>query len=208
MFSESFVESTGISIDGIRGARILDDELFASISDTVTPQGMIGVFPFPKIASSPDTVPLILVADGIQDPGNLGTLIRSAAAAGATRVVVLSGTADPWSPKVVRAAAAAHFLVSIEAIPSLGLAQVVPAGALVVGTDAAGTIAYDRVDLTGPSVLIVGAEGRGMSEPSRSIVDKIVSIPLRDEVESLNAAVAGSIMLFEASRQRRASAQI
>ena len=78
-FSESFVESAGISIDGVQSARIFDDELFASISDTVTPQGLIGVFPFPDIAVPPGSVPLILVADGIQDPGNLGTLIRSAA---------------------------------------------------------------------------------------------------------------------------------
>jgi TrmH family RNA methyltransferase len=208
VFSESFVEATGLSIGSVQSARILDDELFASISDTVTPQGMIGVFPFPVIAAAPDAIPLILVADGIQDPGNLGTLIRSAAGAGATRVVALTGTVDPWSPKVVRAAAAAHFLVSIESIPISDLAQIVPSRGRVVGADASGTVAYDRVDLTGPTVLIVGAEGSGLSDRARSMVDQFVSIPLQSRVESLNAGVAGSIMLYEANRQRRASGQI
>ena len=120
----------------------------------------------------------------------------------------MTGTADPWSPKVVRAAASAHFLVSIETITAPDLAQIVPSGALVVGADATGTASYDRIDLTGPTVLIVGAEGSGISDHARSIVDQFVSIPLQHEVESLNAGVAGSIMLFEASRQRRAFGRI
>lgn len=186
-----------------RSPRILDDELFGSLADTVTSQGAIAVFPFPAIEPPTGRSPFILIADGIQDPGNLGTLIRSAAGAGATQVVTLSGTVDPWSPKTVRAAAAAHFLVPVATMTLDELTTTLGEGCLVVAADAAGDTPYDEVDLTGSLAIIVGSEGSGLSAGTRALGPLPIAIPLDAGLESLNAGVAGSIVCFEASRQRR-----
>lgn len=206
VLSESFAGALDVPPDALHAARILDDELFESLSDTVTSQGMLAVFPFPDVTSDPAAVPFLLIADGIQDPGNLGTLIRSAAGAGATQVITLPGTVDPWSPKTVRAAAAAHFIIPVEAMSFDAFAGVLPKGAAIVGADADGPARYDQIDLSGPLALIVGGEGAGLSERAQELANQFVSIPLAGEVESLNAGVAGSIILFEASRQRRRAA--
>ncbi len=182
--------------------RIMDDELFATVSETVTSQGAIGVFRIPEFDDEIGSAPLLLIVDGVQDPGNLGTLIRSAAGAGADRVFVLPGTVDPWAPKTIRSAAAAHFLIPIESTTLDALPSRLPAGTRVVGADAGGTARYDQLDLSGSTALVIGAEGHGIAEPTRSLIDQLVTIPLHNGVESLNAAVAGSILLFEASRQR------
>jgi TrmH family RNA methyltransferase len=207
VLAESFAASLDLPPTAFHGARIFDDELFSSITDTVTSQGMVGVFPFPDLTPDPAVVPFFLIADGIQDPGNLGTLMRSAAGAGATRVITLPGTVDPWSPKTVRAAAAAHFVISVEAMPFDMLSSALPLDMTVIGADAEGSSRYDEVNLSGPLALIVGSEGAGLSAITRKRADQLVSIPLAGEVESLNAGVAGSILLFEASRQRRRSGE-
>lgn len=201
--TESYGHTIDLQNDQSQSIRILDNELFDTISDTVTSQGLIGVFSFPEITRTDLSVPLVLLADGIQDPGNLGTLIRSAAGAGATQVLALPGTVDPWSPKTVRAAAAAHFVIPVETISFDDLPERLPVGATIIGADAAGTSVFDRIDLTIPLVLVVGSEGNGFSHRTRAIIDQLVSIPLDNGVESLNAAIAGSVLLFEVSRQRR-----
>lgn len=183
--------------------RVFADDLFGSLTDTVTSQGVLAVFPFPDVATSPETTPFVLIADAIQDPGNLGTLIRSAAGAGATEVLVLPGTVDPWSPKTVRSAAAAHFLVPVSTVTWADLPSRLAPGTLLLAADASGTRTYDTCDLTGPLALVVGAEGSGLSAELRSLEPTLVSIPLAARLESLNAGVAGSVVLFEASRQRR-----
>ncbi|HET9659365.1 MAG TPA: RNA methyltransferase [Thermomicrobiales bacterium] len=205
VLSESFADSLDVAPEVLHAARIFGDELFSSISDTVTSQGMIGVFPFPEFAPSADGVPFLLVVDGIQDPGNLGTLIRSAAAAGVTRVIALPGTADPWSPKTVRAATAAHFLIPIDTLSFESFVELLPNGISVVAADASGATRYDEANLRGPLALVVGSEGSGLSGELQEMAGQLVSIPLANSVESLNAGVAGSILLFEASRQRRES---
>jgi TrmH family RNA methyltransferase len=153
-------------------------------------------------------VPFIVGADGIQDPGNLGTLIRSAAGAGVSQVVTLPGTADPWAPKTVRAAAGAQFLVPIASMSLDELAESIPDDALVLAADSAGEALYDECDLTGPLVVIVGSEGEGLSPSAMTLEPVLISIPLASGLESLNAGVAGSIVLFEASRQRRVRANL
>ncbi len=197
-FAATSQSTTGPSI----AIRILDDDLFGTLSDTTTSQGMIGLFAFPEISVRSDSPPLLLIADGIQDPGNLGTLIRSAAAAGASQVITLPGTVDPWAPKTVRAAAAAHFVIPIERCSFESLPTAIPMDAAILGADAAGAVSYDRLDLTGPIALFVGGEGHGLSAHAWAMIDHLVTIPLQNGVESLNAGVAGSIVLFEANRQR------
>jgi TrmH family RNA methyltransferase len=202
VLSETFAERLDLSSEAMGTARILDDELFSSVSDTVTTQGMLAVFPFPELQVDQSVPPFILIADGIQDPGNLGTLIRSAAGAGVTQIIALPGTVDPWAPKTVRSAAAAHFLVPIDSMNLEQLMDTLPSGTSIVGADADGSMRYDEVDFTGPIAIAIGAEGAGLSEGVESLVQAPVSIPLANAVESLNAGVAGSVLLFEASRQR------
>jgi TrmH family RNA methyltransferase len=208
VFAESATESIARFEDPGTTSRIIDDALFDSLADTVTSQGVVAVFPFPDRPEGTSGSPLVVMADGIQDPGNLGTLIRSAAGAGATQVIALPGTVDPWAPKTVRAAAAAHFLVPIttqsigEAVASL------PADCLLIAADASGSVRYDECDLTGPIVLVVGGEGHGLSKEVFDLDPLLVSIPLQGGLESLNAGVAGSIILFEAARQRRNSTKL
>jgi len=202
VLEESRAAHVDLPSDWKQVIRIMDDELFATVSDTVTSQGAIGVFAIPDYDAEPGSAPLVLIVGGVQDPGNLGTLIRSAAGAGADRVFVLPGTADPWAPKTVRAAAATHFVLPIEATTLEALPSRLPAGTRVIGADASGAARYDQLDLSGPTALIIGAEGHGITTPTRALVDEFVTIPLHNGVESLNAAVAGSILLFEASRQR------
>ena len=205
--SESYVADVDWLERADLSPRILDDELFESLADTVTSQGALAVFPFPELEPPKGQAPLILVADGIQDPGNLGTLIRSAAGAGATHIVTLPGTVDPRAPKTVRAAAAAHFLIPMTNASRDELVSTFPDTCMLVAADAAGDVAYDEVDLTGPLAIIIGSEGSGLSEGVRKLDPLLISIPLGSSLESLNAGVAGAIILFEASRQRRSQAK-
>lgn len=200
--TETFA-SSGVSLVAHAELRVLSDDLMATLSDTVTPQGAIAVFPFPELPPIVDREPLILIADGIQDPGNLGALIRSAAGAGATQVVTLAGTSDPWAPKAVRAAAAAQFLIPLVSVPASALPTILPDRCRLFAADASGTARYDTCDLTGPIAIAVGSEGGGLSPTLMGLEPIVISIHLDSKLESLNAAVAGSVILFEASRQRR-----
>lgn len=178
---------------------IVPDELFARISDTAAPQGILGVFPFPEPVLSSAT-PLLLIADGVQDPGNLGTMIRSAAALGATGVVCAAGTADPFAPKVIRSAAAAHWHVPV--LPAEALRDELRTVALIV-TDGNAATSIEEMDLTGPVAIAVGSEAHGVSTMTRELPHVVASIPMVREVESLNAGIAASIALYEAQRQRQ-----
>ena len=141
--------------------------------------------------------------DGIQDPGNLGALLRSAEAVGVAQVLCAGGTVDAYSPKVVRAAMGAHFRLAVE--QDLGWEQVGEWLAFVdhvYAADAEAAMPYYAADWRQPSALIIGNEARGLSDEARALGGKPIGIPMRGRAESLNAAVAGSVILFEALRQR------
>jgi TrmH family RNA methyltransferase len=178
----------------------VSDKVLAAISDTVTPQGVVAVVPFPQIDVARRS--LLLVLDNVRDPGNVGTLLRSAAAAGVDEVLVAPDSADPYSPMVVRAAMGAHFRLALGEADWPAIAGRV-AGLAVLLADAAGEVAYDRHDWQTPSALIVGGEAEGASAEGRALAAQRVRIPMQRDSESLNAAVAGSVILFEAARQRR-----
>jgi len=177
-------------------------EVFASVSGTVHGQGIVASVPMPTLEISPTQTPLVLVIDGVRDPGNMGTLLRSAAAAGVSAIFVGDETVDPYSPKVVRAAMGAHFRVPLRVGGGLALEALQPCNLRVLA-DASGEVSYDAVDWTRPALLVIGGEAKGASEPTRQFVDIRVSIPMASGVESLNAGVAGGVILFEAARQRR-----
>lgn len=182
----------------------LPPELMATIADTQTPQGIAAIVPLPRMewAEKPT---LLVVADQVRDPGNLGTLIRSAAGAGADGVIVPSGTVDVWSEKVLRAGMGAHFRIPIQDAMAWEFVLPMLKDMKVYMAEAKGGSAYDAVPWQEPSVLIVGGEAEGASQAARTRTDTQIHIPMSKAVESLNAGVAGSIILFEAARQRRNS---
>lgn len=175
-----------------------------AISETESPQGIAAIFTFPNIPIVQGAEdPLFVVADGIKDPGNLGTLFRSAAAAGAHALFFSPRTADPYAPKVVRAAMGAHFRLPIRPLDWNALDPTFTACTQVLGAEAGQGVPYDAVDWRQPSSVILGSEATGISHQASSQLTGYVTIPMHSEVESLNAAVAGAVILFEAARQRR-----
>ena len=200
---------------------VLADEVFASAVATQHPQGIAAllvppvwtiesVFP----ASPPQNkAPLLLVAAGLQDPGNLGTLIRSAEAFGATAVLTTAGTVNEWNQKALRASAGSVFRVPVVQVGAEQLIALKSRGvrllaAVAPGSESGpGTIseAVSHSDLTLPCALMIGNEGAGLPAELLSLADARTTIPTPGGVESLNAAVAGSLLLYEAARQRAAS---
>jgi len=199
-----------------KGIIILESsqEAIEAASDTTHPQGIVAAFPLPRWnpPSNPSGSALAVVCDAVQDPGNLGSLLRSAEAVGATGLWLAPGSVDPYAPKVVRAAMGAHFRLPIfslswEEILS-GLHVIGVPHSRIFATDAAAATPYDQVDWTGPAAVIVSNEAHGLSQQAREAAKSahLISIPMAGSAESLNAAVAGSVILFEAARQRRADA--
>lgn len=182
--------------------RSVNAQLFADLADTVSPAGVMAVFDFPQPVER-QIVPLIVLIDGLRDPGNLGTLLRSAAAAGVSRVHLAAESVDPYNPKVVRAAMGAHFHIPIEIEPRGAHSAFSSRVQNRVLAESGNHPAPEEIDWTGPSLLIIGSEASGPGASSKAMATHHVSIPLEAGVESLNAAIAASVILFEASRQRR-----
>ena len=180
-----------------------------SMSDTTTPQGVVAVMAMADVALSDvdDAVDLVLVLDQVRDPGNAGTLVRSAAAAGAGAVFFTNGSVDPYSPKTARSAAGALSRVNLGRNADLATlsGELRGRGFLVAGTDAGAETPYDSVDYGRPVAFVVGNEAWGIGAEDRGLLDAVVGIPMPGHAESLNAGIAGSILLFEAVRQRRIS---
>lgn len=150
-------------------------------------------------------VPLIVVLAGVQDPGNLGTILRSAEAFGATGVVSLPGTVSAWNPKAVRASAGSVFRVPlIAASADECFARVHGAEATILATVPSRAKAANKVNLAGATALLIGNEGNGVPAELLAHADALVTIPCPGPVESLNAGVAASVLLYEAARQRGA----
>lgn len=194
-----------------RGARVIPvtSALLRSIADTETPQGVVGIFPFPELGERGDigagaTAPLFLIADGIRDPGNLGTLLRAALGAGAHGVYVTAGTTDPFAPKVVRAGMGAHFRLPIAYLDWRAPAPHIAGIATRIAATGDAETVYDAIDWTAPACVIIGSEAEGLSPAAREFATGTARIPLAGGLESLNAAMAGTVILFEAARQRRA----
>jgi RNA methyltransferase, TrmH family len=184
-------------------------QVLGVLTETVTPQGVVAVARSTEVSledlgSDPQ---LVLVLAGVTDPGNAGTLLRSAAAAGADGVVFAEGSVDPFNPKVVRSSAAALFRVPIvRAVPLEEVAVAMKeSGCTLLGAAAGGKNAFTEADLSAPVALFLGNEAGGLSDPARDLVDELVAVPMPGEIDSLNVSAAGSILLFEIIRQRQFS---
>ncbi len=174
------------------------DEIMAAISETVTPQGVLAVVPVPEFPLPAQGLALVL--DGLRDPGNAGTILRTAWAAGVAGVLATRGTVDLYAPKVVRAAMGAHFHLPLRAgLDAPTLAQALAGRRALLATQEGRP--YWEVDWRGEAALIVGGEARG-SELAAPLAQERVTVPMAGGVESLNAAIAAAIILFEARRQR------
>lgn len=210
--SESFYQSESGSMLicelSAKGAEVIlvPDSLIERISDTETPQGIIASIAIEEPSISEvffDLSRLFLILDGVQDPGNVGTLIRTGAAAGVGCVILTKGCADVYNPKTLRSTMGAVFAVPvIERVePRDVIDHIKTAGVNLVVADGEGETDYCDPWYTGKTCLVIGNEAHGVSDVFLDVADVRVKIPMMNDVESLNAAVAGSILLYEAYRQ-------
>ena len=190
---------------GAAPVTIVANAVFDSISTVEEPFGVMAAVPTPTGERVPPDASLCLLLEDIQDPGNVGTLIRSAAAAGAGHVLLSPTCAFAWSPKVLRAGQGAHFALNIVKGADL-VAFVSGFKGISVALASRGSKTLHALDLTVPSAIIVGNEGAGLSQALLGAASVRAAIPMPGRSESLNAGVAGSIALFEVVRQRSARA--
>lgn len=180
--------------------------VIAKCSDTKTPQPVFAVVRKQKAAVEKllaQKNSLVIVLDGVQDPGNVGTIIRTADAAGADGVIVGRGSADIYNPKTIRSTMGSVFhLPVVEGDLTELLPKAKKSGVRIVSTSLQATATCYEYDFTGPSWLLMGNEAKGVSEAARQLVDDALIIPMKGQAESLNVAMASTVMLFEAMRQR------
>ncbi len=189
---------------------IVSDEIYNFISDTKTPQGILATVHIPtyKIdkALEKNSNPLVVILEHIQDPGNLGTIIRSSEGAGVSLILADENTADVYNPKVVRSTMGSIFRVPYIISRDLGadIARLKKEGIAIYATHLdKDSLTYDNADFTKPSAFMIGNEAAGLTDNIVSLADKKVHIPMLGSVESLNASVAASVVMYEAARQRR-----
>lgn len=184
-------------------------KLFASVAATETPQGIAALLRPRKFAFD-DLIrglPLVVTLAGVQDPGNVGTILRTAEALGATGVIAARGTAHPLSPKALRSSAGSALRVPllVEMALPVAMTQLRVSGVSIVAATSSSNSAARRpseIDFRAPVALLIGNEGAGLPPEIERSADALVRIPLSEPVESLNAAVAASLLLYEAERQR------
>ncbi len=198
--SEALLEQVDV---GNAEVLMVAEEVFRSATATEHPQGIAALLEAPQFTTQAMVRgnPLVVVAAGLQDPGNLGTLVRSAEAFGATGMMLLPGTVSLWNPKTLRASSGSVFRLPVVALDAAeAFAALRAAGVRLLAA-----VARDgdsEADLRGPCALLVGNEGAGLPDAWIAEADARVTIPLPGGVESLNAAIAGSVLLYDAMRQR------
>jgi TrmH family RNA methyltransferase len=175
-------------------------DLMQAMSDTMTPQGILAVTTIPNLEISSGAT-LSLILDQVRDPGNVGTMLRTAWAAGVEQVLIPPGTVDPTNPKVVRAGMGAHFRIPCQKLAWAAIWHRVQGDQVLLAEAGIGMPAYDKIDWRKSTTLIIGGEAFGARAETRARAQG-VRIPMKTGVESLNASIACAIMLFEAARQR------
>jgi RNA methyltransferase, TrmH family len=202
--SERLLPQLGARVETV----LLPDKLFASAVPSDSPQGVAALVlcketPVEQLLSKAQAGPLLVIA-GIQDPGNLGTILRSAEAFGAAGVLLAEGTVSPFNSKVVRSSAGSLFRIPFARIK---LAELMPMirekGIRLAATSSHKGVSLPQANLSGPIAIFIGNEGAGVAKDLIKQMDEVFVVPHAPQVESLNAAVATSIVLYEASRQRK-----
>jgi TrmH family RNA methyltransferase len=183
---------------------LLSDALCARLSDLATPPGVLAVAapPRPRLRRTPPG--FLLLLEDLQDPGNVGSILRTAAAAGVDLVLLSPGCADPWSPKVLRSAMGAHFLLPLRERADL-LEAARDFTGQVIATSAHACVCLFDLDLTGPTAFILGNEGVGVTQRLQEAAHAVARLPMPGGMESLNAAAAAAVCLYERVRQLQAA---
>lgn len=185
---------------------ITSDNVFSSMSDTGTPQGIMATVKIKEYSldSLLDTNPFIIVVERLQDPGNMGTIIRMAEAAGATGVLISSDSVDIYNPKTIRSTMGSIFRLPIVVSDNLAedLKRLSNEGVIIYGAHLDGGEFYDK-DFTKPSAFLIGNEGNGLSDEISKLATDLIRIPMKGKVESLNAAISATVLSYEVMRQRR-----
>ena len=203
--SESYYSGGGGEAFGRERVIVVKDELFGGLCDTETPQGIIAVFDmFDGSAFSVKDNGIYVYCDRVSDPGNIGTIIRTADAAGIDGVMLSPGCADMYSPKTVRASMGSFFHIPVRSdVNAEELFELKRKGyGIYAGALLSDSMPYTEADLTGPSVIVIGNEANGVCDEILSESEHII-IPIYGRAESLNAGVAAAVMIYEAVRQRR-----
>lgn len=196
-----------VDCHGVR-YEVVTDKVFREMADTQTPQGILAVvrqahyrledFFLQKRAAH------LVILEGVQDPGNLGTILRSAEGAGVTGIVLSKGTVDIYNAKVIRATMGSIYRVPFFYTDCLGeVLEGIRKQCVIYAAHLQGKCTYDQMDYTKDTAFLIGNEANGLSEEIASYAEQWVRIPMLGEVESLNAAVAASVLMYEVARQRR-----
>jgi TrmH family RNA methyltransferase len=194
-------------VDGFasKGTEVLPvaPHVMQAASDTQTPQGILALLPLQAlpIPESPD---FIVIPDGVRDPGNLGSILRTALAAGVDAILLPPGNVDPLSPKVLRAGMGAHFKLPVHQMGWDEINSVAESRNLAAYlADSSGGCSFHETDFQFPLALLIGGEAAGAGGEAHKLATRRVHIPMTGEVESLNSAVAAALLMFEVVRQRR-----
>ncbi|MBS4981659.1 MAG: 23S rRNA (guanosine(2251)-2'-O)-methyltransferase RlmB [Lachnospiraceae bacterium] len=209
--SETFADKHKAEISGLKDRRKLEyltDHVFQYVSDTKTPQGILCVVRqsshcLEEILEAEDAH--LLVLDNLQDPGNLGTIIRTAEGAGVTGVLISKESVDIYNPKVIRSTMGSIYRVPFTYVEDLKetIGKLKRHGICTYAAHLDGKNSYDKEDYTKKTAFLIGNEGNGLRKEVADLADTWIRIPMQGQVESLNAAIATSVLMFEAARQRR-----
>ena len=209
--SETFADKQKEEINRLRDRRKLEylsDHVFQYVSDTKTPQGILCVvrqstYCLEDILEAEDAH--LLVLDNLQDPGNLGTILRTAEGAGVTGIIISKESVDIYNPKVIRSTMGSIYRVPFVYVEDLkeAIAKVKAHGIFTYAAHLDGKNSYDKEDYTKKTAFLIGNEGNGLRKEIADLADTWIRIPMQGQVESLNAAIATSVLMFETARQRR-----
>ncbi len=210
--SEGYVQKAGAKLSGLDAVcrvEILSDAVFSHVSDTKTPQGILAIVRRREHCMEEilgrGRSPHVMILDNLQDPGNMGTIFRTAEAAGATGILLSRDCVDVYNPKVIRSTMGAVFRVPflyVEDLP-LAVSSLKEKGLRVYAAHLEGERFYDEADYRGGTAFLIGNEGNGLREEAARCADCRIKIPMEGRAESLNAAVAAALLMYETCRQRR-----
>ena len=198
--AEGFTERTGIEL--------VSDHVFAAMSDTKTPQGVLGIVRRAEYTAETlmgQAAPFLMVLDNLQDPGNLGTMVRTGEGAGITGVIMNQTTVDLFNPKTIRSTMGSIYRVPFFVTKDLpGTISLLKEQQVnVYAAHLKGTLSYDEPDYKKKTAFLIGNEGNGLSDEIADLADTYIKIPMQGQVESLNAAISASLLMYETGRQRR-----
>lgn len=209
--SASFLaKNDKVLLENIR-YEVVSDEVFKKISDTQTPQGILSVLKKPHydleqaINHAKENVPLFVILEDIQDPGNLGTIMRAGEGAGISGVIMTDKTVDLFNPKVIRSTMGSIYRVPYYVVNGLDEAidRLKENNVMVYAAHLENSTDYDKKDFKKPTAFLIGNEGNGLKRETADRASEYIKIPMLGQVESLNAAVATTVLMYEAARQRR-----